>query len=348
MESPKVVSLLVPWLCRQEYRDGWPNRTVCCHPGLRQLRTIRRGSNRIHSSILHRDLPPLIKVLEIHSRADLALFSRYLTTQGVRHRLTEEGLNQVLWAESEAGATFARLAFEKYQAGELQIEDVDEAGSFLAGLSAALRRYPLTLALITLNVLLFPVGMGSGQLDSDSLFARLMLLEIRQIGDDYYFVPLDQTLAHGDWWRLLTPMFIHFSWLHIVFNLLWVWEIGRRIEAINGAFTLFWLALFASAAANVLQYLMIGPALFGGMSGVVFGLLGFSLVWSRLVPERSMGVARGIYIFMLVYLAVGFTGVIDLLGLGNLANGAHLGGLLAGLVTAGSAVLLYRRQRPVR
>ena len=348
MHSPKVVSLLVLWLWRQEHRGGWPNRTGCCHPGLRQLRTTRRGSNRIHLYILHRDLPPLIKVLEIHSRADLALFSRYLTTQGVRHRLTEEGLNQVLWAESEAGATFARLAFEKYQAGELQIQDVDEAGSFAVGLSASLRRYPLTLALITLNVLLFPVGMGSGQLDSDSLFARLMLLEIRQMGDDYYFVPLDQTLAHGEWWRLLTPMFIHFSWLHIVFNLLWVWEIGRRIEAINGTFTLFWLALFASAAANVLQYLMIGPALFGGMSGVVFGLLGYSLVWSRLVPERSMGVARGIYIFMLVYLAVGFTGVIDLLGLGNLANGAHLGGLLAGLVTAGLAVLLCRRQRPVR
>ena len=291
----------------------------------------------------------MIKVIEISSHANLVLFSQYLTAQGVYHHLTEERLNQVLWVDSEAAATFVRLAFEKYQTGELEVNvTVNHTKSFVNGLTAAMRRFPLTLVLIALNILLFPVGMGSNELGNDSLFARLMLLEIEQVGGDYYFVPLGQTLAEGQWWRLLTPMLIHFSWLHIVFNLLWVWEIGRRIEVINGAMALFWVAAVASVMANVTQFMMSGPGFFGGMSGVVFGLLGHSLVWSRLVPKRTAGVANGIYIFMLIYLAVGFTGAIDLLGLGKLANGAHLGGLIAGLVTGGLAALSVRFRRRVR
>ena len=291
----------------------------------------------------------MIKVIEISSEANLALFSQYLTAQGVYHRLTEERLNQVLWVDSEAAATFVRQAFEKYQTGELEVNvNVNHTKSFVTGLTTAMRRFPLTLVLIALNILLFPVGMGSNELGNDSLFARLMLLEIEQVGGDYYFVPLGQTLAEGQWWRLLTPMLIHFSWLHIVFNLLWVWEIGRRIEVINGALALFWVVAVASVMANVTQFMMSGPGFFGGMSGVVFGLLGHSLVWSRLVPERTTGVASGIYIFMLIYLAVGFTGAIDQLGLGKLANGAHLGGLIAGLVTGGLAALSVRFRRRVR
>ena len=138
-------------------------------------------------------------------------------------------------------------------------------------------------------------------------------------------------------------MFIHFSWLHIVFNLLWVWEIGRRIEFVNGSRGLLIAVVVSSLVANITQYLMSGPSLFGGMSGVVFGLLGHSLVWSRLVPSKNMGVSKGIYIFMLAYLAIGFTGVIDILGLGSLANGAHLGGLIGGVITGGLAGLLVRQ-----
>ena len=140
-------------------------------------------------------------------------------------------------------------------------------------------------------------------------------------------------------------MFIHFGWLHIVFNLLWVWEVGRRIEVINNASVLLLVTLVSSIMANFLQYYMLGPSFFGGMSGVVFGYLGYSLVWSRLVPSRSMGLADGLYIFMFAYLAIGFTGAIDMLGLGVLANGAHLGGLIGGLLVGGVAGFLFRPER---
>ena len=134
-------------------------------------------------------------------------------------------------------------------------------------------------------------------------------------------------------------MFVHFSWLHIVFNLLWIWEIGRRIELVNGALGLFCVVAVASMIANVSQFMISGPGFFGGMSGVVFGLLGHSLVWSRLLPKKATGVSPSVYIFMLIFLALGFTGVIDTLGVANIANGAHLGGLVSGLITGGLAAM---------
>ena len=118
----------------------------------------------------------------------------------------------------------------------------------------------------------------------------------------------DHTIESGQYWRLLTPMFLHFGLLHIVFNLLWVWEVGRRIELVNGSLLLLLVTLASSLLANFMQYYLYGPSFFGGMSGVVFGFLGYSLVWSRMVPRRTTGLPPGLYIFMLVYLAVGFTG----------------------------------------
>ena len=100
---------------------------------------------------------------------------------------------------------------------------------------------------------------------------------------------------------------------------------------------------FSFQMTNV-AFVVTGPRLFGGMSGVVFGLLGFAFVWSRLVPSRSHRVPNGIYIFMLIYLVIGFTGAMDLLMMGSIANGAHFGGLLGGLLTGGLAALLSPRE----
>jgi len=290
----------------------------------------------------------LINALEIPSDINLAAFSRFLSSRGVVHRVTEQGMNQVVWVSGEQERVFVRSAYSQYTSGELEL---DEAPVVLGKIQiiprvlSAVRRFPLTLSLIAINVLLFPVGMGFGAGTIDGLFERLMFLAVEEVNGEQYFTTMSYTVEHGQWWRFITPMFIHFSWLHIVFNLLWVWEIGRKIEFTNSAVVLFVAVIASSLAANVTQYLLSGPSLFGGMSGVVFGLLGHSLIWSRLVPWKDVGLPSGIYIFMLVYLVVGFTGVIDLLGLGSLANGAHLGGLIGGFATGGLAGLLARQRQ---
>ena len=290
----------------------------------------------------------MINALEIPSDINLAAFSRFLSSCGVVHRVTEQGLNQVVWVSGEQERVFVRSAYSQYTSGELKL---DEAPVVLGKIQiiprvlSAVSRFPLTLSLIAINILLFPVGMGLGGETVDGLFERLMFLAVEEVNGEQYFTTMSYTVEHGQWWRFITPMFIHFSWLHIVFNLLWVWEIGRKIEFTNSAVVLFVAVIASSLAANVTQYLLSGPSLFGGMSGVVFGLLGHSLIWSRLVPWKDVGLPSGIYIFMLVYLVVGFTGLIDFLGLGSLANGAHLGGLIGGFATGGLAGLLERQRQ---
>ena len=197
---------------------------------------------------------------------------------------------------------------------------------------AVVRQYPLTCVIILTNVVLYPVTSGLDSGDVTGLFQQMTFLEFQERGPYQYFADLTHTIESGQYWRLLTPMFLHFGLLHIVFNLLWVWEVGRRIELVNGSLVLLLVTLVSSLLANFMQYYLYGPSFFGGMSGVVFGFLGYSLVWSRMVPRRTTGLPPGLYIFMLVYLAVGFTGAIDLLGLGSLANGAHLGGLVGGVL----------------
>jgi GlpG protein len=299
------------------------------------------------SSSLHKQYI-LINALEIPSEIDLSEFARFLQARRVPHRITEEGLNQVIWVPDEQAAQYVQAAFVRFQAGELDTAGAEVPAT--TGLAQrfvnALWRFPVTLSLILVTILFFPVGMGVSDESLDGLFAAMVFLDIEEVGGSLYFASFVDTYSAGEWWRLFSPMFIHFSWLHIVFNLLWVWEIGRRIELVQSGWMLAGLVAFSSVASNMTQFLMAGPGLFGGMSGVVFGLLGHSLIWSRLVPNRSMGVPNGIYIFMLIYLAIGFTGAVDLLGLGKLANGAHLGGLMAGLATGGLAGLLHRRRIP--
>ncbi len=287
----------------------------------------------------------MIKALEIPSQVDLARFSAYLHACGLAHRISEEGTNQVVWVAEETEVDFVQQEFNRLESGELILNGEISRGTTLAlgaRFFGALVRFPLTLVLIITSLVFYPVSFGVEHGDFGVLFSKMTFLAMEQHNGTLYFMSLTDTWATGERWRVISPMFIHFGLIHIVFNLLWVWEIGRRIEFTNGSMMLAGIVLLSSLAANFTQFFMSGPSLFGGMSGVVFGLLGHSLVYSRINPARDMGVPRAIYIFMLVYLVIGFTGAIDLLGFGSLANGAHLGGLLGGLATGAIAGLLAR------
>ena len=144
----------------------------------------------------------------------------------------------------------------------------------------------------------------------------------------------DQTFYQDNqWWRLITPMFIHFSPTHLIFNSLWIYILGREIEQLDGKIIFIFLILFASISSNYLQYSFSGSSLFGGLSGVVYGLLGYCFVSETFLRINKFSFPPAIYIFMFVWLLIGFTGFLDLLGFGKIANFAHLGGLLSGILS---------------
>ncbi len=132
-------------------------------------------------------------------------------------------------------------------------------------------------------------------------------------------------IFQGEIWRLVTPIFLHFGLLHLLFNSLWIYQLGSAIETVESSGKLLKLVVGVAVLSNLSQYLMTGPN-FGGLSGVVYGLLGY--IWMQSRQARSpyfMG--NGLVAFMLGWLVLCFTGLV-----GNIANFAHLGGLAVGMI----------------
>jgi len=138
-------------------------------------------------------------------------------------------------------------------------------------------------------------------------------------------------LEQGEYWRLLTPAFLHFGLFHIGFNALWLWEFGRRIERLAGHPLFLMLFVATAMGANIGQYLWHPDGLFGGLSGVVYGLLGYLWVRHRLAPHPLTQLPPGILPLMLIWLLLCLLGVVDWFIQGGVANGAHVTGLLVGI-----------------
>jgi len=92
-----------------------------------------------------------------------------------------------------------------------------------------------------------------------------------------------------------------------------------------------------AVASNLGQYLWSGPSLFGGMSGVVYGLLGYVWIRHKVSPRPQLAIPPGLLGFMLFWLLLGMSGIIDLLMSGSIANAAHAVGLVTGMILGGWA-----------
>ncbi|HED15094.1 MAG TPA: rhomboid family intramembrane serine protease [Gammaproteobacteria bacterium] len=135
-------------------------------------------------------------------------------------------------------------------------------------------------------------------------------------------------LSQGQWWRLLTPIFLHFGLLHLVFNMLWLWDLGDVLERVQGSRWLLLFVIFIGIASNLAQYVYAGP-LFGGMSGVVYGLLGYLWLRGYLDPHFPLRPNKSVVYLMLGWFVLAWTGL-----LGPIANMAHTIGLTGGGILA--------------
>ena len=98
-------------------------------------------------------------------------------------------------------------------------------------------------------------------------------------------------IVKGQVWRAVTPIFLHFGIMHIVFNMMWLWQFGLVLETRFRSLRFLALVLFVAIASNSAQAFFDGTN-FGGMSGVNYGLFGFLLARSKLHPDPGFVLNR--------------------------------------------------------
>ena len=258
----------------------------------------------------------------------------YLATLGIPCELTQSELGVSVWladerrlaqAQQEVKRFLSEPNHPRYMEASWQSGHADARIDYSKGMTDPVTDFlhqagPLTLVVIIACLAIYA-------LDAIGL----------PIFDELAFHP---TLAQfTDWqaWRYVTPAFIHFSVLHLVFNLLWWWYLGGQIEQRLGSGKLFILLIVGAALPNIAEFFVSGPR-FGGLSGVVYALLGYSWLRTRLQPDCGLAMPPALMGFMLVWLVLGF---LDMLGPPT-ANMAHLVGLLVGLAQG----WLDRHHRP--
>ncbi len=184
----------------------------------------------------------------------------------------------------------------------------------------------LTYALIAVNVVVFLLQYGLG----DAGLIRY---------DFGLFPPL---VAEGEYYRLLTSAFLHNSVAHLALNMWALWAVGQSLELWLGK-TRF-LALYAVSAlgGSTLVYLASPYAsITAGASGAIFGLFGAIFVISRRMNLDIRPIA------LVIVLNLAFTFIFPLIGGANISWQGHLGGLIAGTLTAAAFAYAPRPHRTI-
>jgi GlpG protein len=197
------------------------------------------------------------------------------------------------------------------------------------------RRRPLTATLLAICVIVFVLQQSRSE--------RKFLPGGRDLEERLFFTTYYQTLEgekkddgfepilHGEVWRLVTPIIMHGSILHLFFNMWWLSDLGTMIEIRRGTLRLAGLVLIGAVVSDVGQHYYdlraYGHSVpFLGFSGVVYALFGY--VWMKGLhePEHGMAVHPNTVNIMLIWLVACMSGL-----LGPIANAAHVMGLVTGV-----------------
>ncbi|MEA2495864.1 MAG: hypothetical protein QOJ29_3775 [Thermoleophilaceae bacterium] len=146
-------------------------------------------------------------------------------------------------------------------------------------------------------------------------------------------------VADGEVWRIITSGFMHYTTIHLLFNMYMLFILGQLLEPAIGRLR-FGLIYFVALVCGSLGALIVSPhALTAGASGAVFGLMGAAVVVMR---NRGLNVMQsGLGITLLLNLAITFT-------ISNISVGGHIGGLIGGAIAGWVLVELPGRLRMPR
>jgi GlpG protein len=281
------------------------------------------------------DLSPLVKVSQ-HNIA--LLFANYLTSLNIHAKVEQEGSEYIIFCQNteldQAKDIFAEFIAdpyqEKYQQAAWNSGEVanvnDNSPSLITSFKKQFFAHAgwVTLTVFALCWLVFVaslLGLARPTFQLLHFYPELTF-------DAFLESPL----------RLLGPALFHFSWLHIIFNTMWWWQLGGSVERILGKGVLINLFLVTAIFSNLGQFIVTGPN-FGGLSGVVYGLVGYVWWYGWLAPEKGLMISKPIIGFLLFWLLLGYADVLPV----NMANTAHLLGLVSGCLLAAVNVIWMKR-----
>ncbi len=182
-----------------------------------------------------------------------------------------------------------------------------------------------------------PVPYVTYVLTAINVIVFLMMMAVGRHGDnidsvaEMFGAKVNVLIQHGQWWRLITPIFLHGSLLHLGSNLLSLVWFGRGIERLYGARKYLLIYFVAGVAGNIASYIHM-PGLSLGASGAIFGLVGAGLMFpirfrSLLPADAPSQILGQILPIAAINLFIGFTTP-------SIDNWAHMGGLAGGAIVA--------------
>ena len=287
----------------------------------------------------------MYKVLDVSIQEDLGQFSRLLWQRKISHRIYEVESRQILTVPDQSQVMAARHLFQQWQRGEV-IPDAGDSSDFVSYFSPrdflgkifhAFRKATFTLSLIVLCIILAFLAPLNAMTD----LTRAMLYPDFSFGTR--IIDLDNVRANFSalqFLKMISPMLLHGGIIHLAFNMLWLWEFGRRIEAVQASWSLLVLIFFIALVSNTVQYLYGGSIYFGGMSGVVYGLFSYIWMWQLFDPKKNLSLPGPLIFFLLLSLVV-----ITVINLDFIADEAHIGGLLTGVVYGAFTATISRLAR---
>jgi len=264
----------------------------------------------------------MVRLMVLNNARVAQAFIDYMASRHISIQMSPEGEGRVaLWlidaqhqveTEAELNRFLSEPNHKRYQAASWDVAETRKSQfhyhtpSFLSMIKA--KAGPVTLSIMLLCVVIFALQqLGFNQ----------------QIFQMLHFPALDG--QQWQLWRWLSHAVLHFSVMHIAFNILWWWQLGGDIEKKLGGLKLLQIFAISSALSGAGQYWVEG-ANFGGLSGVVYALVGYLWVVSTKAPQLGLTIPRQIVGFMLVWLVLGYMQPFM-----AIANTAHLAGLIAGV-----------------
>jgi GlpG protein len=291
-------------------------------------------------------------------------FIDYLLVRGVKGATEHESDGWSIWIYDEDQVPLARTELERFrqnpndpqvvtaatQAAAVRASETQRAQQQKRQVVDIRKRWqrPTSASLplsMMLAVLCFGIsvlgdfGKQSNQIYDDLSFASRETWETTPLHQLYTVKATFRDISKGEVWRLVTPMFLHFSYTHLLFNTYSLIVFGGMLEYRLGAGRTLLLVLLFSLFSNLPQAVMQGPH-FGGFSGVIFGMFGYIWMKSRFDPGAGFYISPMNVVFTLIFFFTCMTG-----RMGPIANWAHWGGLVTGIACGYLPTMLTPRRR---